>query len=345
MRLSARKETILRSIVDSFIQCPEPVGSKTLLQRSGLGVSPATIRNEMNELEQLDFITHPHTSAGRTPTDKGYRYYVDHLIARLDADHAQVKQRIDHLKKEIRSIDTFFTTVSNLISDLTSHVGVIVFPVIEELNFRYANLIYLSEHKVLVVWATMSGLIKEQIVYLEQSVSPDILKQIANFMNEEFLGLPFNAIKDRMVKRIRELEESYHTLLKIADEIVEGSIAARQERKMWIDGVSNMFDEPDFQEVNALKPLLETLQKQERCAQIFEHDLTIDGIITTIGHEHSNNEFRQCAIVRRNFYITDSLCGTLSVLGPRRMNYGRAFTTVDVVSGIVSNMFREENYF
>ncbi|MBN1492519.1 MAG: heat-inducible transcription repressor HrcA [Candidatus Omnitrophica bacterium] len=344
-RLSERKETILQLIVNSFIQYPEPVGSKTLLQRSGLGVSPATIRSEMNELERLHYITHPHTSAGRLPTDKGYRYYVDHLLGQETSETEKIQARITALKHKIKSIDEFFSTVSNLISDFTSQVGVIVFPVLDELNFRYANLIYLSENKVLVVWATMSGLIKEQIVHLDKAVDPELLQHIANFMNQEFFGMPFHAIKAHMAKRISELERSYNKLATIADQIVSESIAARQERKVWIDGMSHIFAEPEFQEITTIKPLLEAFDQRERIAKVFEHDRTVDGITTTIGEENDTAEFKSCAIVRRNFYITDSLCGTLSVLGPRRMDYAKIFTAVEFVSGFVSNVFKEEKLF
>jgi heat-inducible transcriptional repressor len=344
-RLSNRKETILQSIIDSFIQRPEPVGSETLLRYTRLGVSSATIRSEMSELERLEYITHPHTSAGRLPTDKGYRYYVDHLLARVEADYDVIRTRINALKGEIKNVDAFFSTVSNLISDVTSQVGVVVFPVLDDLNFRYANLIYLNDRKILVVWATMSGLIKEQIVNLSEGVTPEMLQRIANFMNQEFVGMPFNAIKEHIEKRIAELEASYFKLVTIADEIVKESIAAHQERKMWIDGVNKIIDEPEFHDRSAMRPILEVFSRKNDLAQILEYDQTKDGVITTIGHENVCQGFKQCAIVRKSFFINDALYGTFSVVGPRRMNYAKVFATVDMLSDMVSEIFKGDDYF
>jgi len=344
-RLSERKEHILRCIIELYMHQPDPVGSKKLLQCSGLAVSSATIRNEMMDLEQLGYITHPHTSAGRIPTDKGYRYFVNHLLSDPCHTMQDIAHNLSHMRERIATIDELFQATTKIVSSFSQHVGVLVFPSFDDLFFRYANLIQLHERKVLVVLATMSGVIKEYIVTLDASVDADLLGQIARFMNEEFAGLPFHGIQSKMQRKQDDLRDSYHALVSVASEIVDNSIAMKQPKRVWIDGMNTLFNEPEFQDITCVRPLFEAMEDAKNIADVFGDCDAADTLNVLIGRENQHEHFRDCSIVRKNFCIHNDLVGTISVLGPRRMNYGSVATTVHTMSYLMTNEFKENPFF
>lgn len=342
-RLSKRKEEILKYIITCFAQNPEPVGSKRLQEVAGLGVSSATIRNEMSELERLGYIAHPHTSAGRVPTDKGYRYYVDHLVAARNLQTEKIMRMVYDLKREMYNMDEFFKAISEIIAIFAQQVGVIVFPALDDLSLRYVNIIPIGNKRHLIVWATMSGLIHEQVICFDDDISPETIQRIANFINTEFIGMPFHAVENFLKNKRKEMHDSVTVLLDFAEKIVHGYAAMRQRKKVWVEGRNRFFDEPEFQSIVKVKPIFDALDDQAQVAHIFDNNTPNTVLQVTIGHENAYEHFWNCSIIRRSFEINPSLYGTISVLGPRRMDYEQIFSVVNNIAAGMSNMMQENN--
>lgn len=344
-RMQTRKEAILKCLIEAFIRKPEPVGSKKIQECSGLSVSAATIRNEMSELENMGYVTHPHTSAGRIPTDQGYRYYVDHLMSNDTQERQNILHVLENARQRIVTTDDFLQVVTNIVSVFTQQVGIVVFPSLDDLYLKYANFIYLNEKRVLVVWTTGSGVIREQIVHLSTPIDQAMLVRIMNFVNEEFSGMSFYRMQQHIYKKMLDVKDSYRDLLTITSKIVSESIAAQSTKRVWVDGMRRFFDAPEFQDVATVRPLFEVMDNESSVVDMFEHHNREDALTVTIGQENTHKDFWNCSIIRKNFYVNEDIVGTISILGPRRMHYGDAVSTVNLASDLVSQVFRENLYF
>ena len=329
-----RRNKILLAVIESFIQTALPVGSRTVSEISRLGLSTATIRNIMAKLEEEAYITHPHTSAGRIPTAKGYRFYVDHLIA---AERLTEKEQhsIEEALQESAMIEKVMEKVARLLYEITDQVAVVLFPETESSLFKQIELIPVKECEILVVLVTSAGIIKNALVQVKGETSKEELLRISHFMNAELTNLTLANAYETLYHRLLDERSSFFYICKRAKEIMEESGLLGEEERLYLDGTHTILEKPEFQSVERIQSILSVLEEKKRLLEILRRDSASEGLHVYIGEEIGDDNIRGCSLVTSTYRVGKSQ-GTLGVMGPTRLNYGRVMSIVRHVASKVT---------
>lgn len=339
MEMTERKKEILKAIVNEYIMTAEPVGSRTLARRYDFGVSPATIRNEMADLEEANYLEQPHRSAGRIPTDKGYRFYVDDLMELKKVS----KKIVGSIKQDIISkqvgIQDLIQQTSQMLSDLTNYTALVLSPQLEESIFQHLQLVSIAERKVLMVLVTDTGLIKNKIVDIPESISTHDLEMISRFLNERLSGLALNKIDKEVLEMInRELVNRISVPLSnlyfINEEISSYNIP--ENGKIYLGGTAHILEQPEFNDINKIKSVLKLLEQKQLLYDIMGDFNNKAGVEIMIGSENSFKEIRDCSFVVATYNLGGRPVGKIGVIGPTRMEYSNVIGTVKFMADTLS---------
>jgi heat-inducible transcriptional repressor len=322
--LSERKKRILGAVVADYIQSAEPVGSRTVARTYRIGLSSATIRNEMADLEEMGYLEQPHTSAGRIPSQKGYRYYVDHLMApgSLDGGEAEVIIRSFDLEK-MREIEQIIVSAVRVLSSITNHTSLIMGPQFKKSTFHQMRIMPLDERRGLVVLITDSGFIKNKVIDLHQSLSPAELHQIVSYLNQKLYGLTIDQVTTSL---INELKRDLFRRLEILEQafvLLEESLKEEQQVRVFLGGTTNILNQPEFKDVEKIRRMLALFEQEALLFQILERNLGEEGVVVRIGRENLFEDIQECTLITAAYKINQRTLGTVGVIGPTRMNYGR----------------------
>lgn len=344
-KLDERSHELLLTLVRLHIATGEPVGSRTLSKQSGQTLSPASIRNIMADLEEQGYVTQPHTSAGRVPTDRGYRYYVDTLVADFDArpsrTDAEIIQRSLFSDPDVTGEDVL-ARASHVLSNLSSHVGIVVSPPLSRDLLQHIEFVRLEARRVLVVTVSRTGLVRNFVVRLDEDLSPGELERTANYIVENFAGRSLTDIRVELLKRMSEEKHLYDRLLKNALVLCNRDLGnGITESDVYVDGTINMLDTPEFADVARLRAIFRMFEEKGRLIKILNACLsqaeTTHGVVVQIGMEHHVPGLRDCAIVTAPYHYRHDSVGSFTVVGPMRMKYGRIMRLV----GYMAKMFNQ----
>ncbi len=337
--LESRRNKILELVVDSYVSTATPVGSFAVSKKIKDRLSPATIRNIMADLEDLGYITHPHTSAGRVPTDKGYRYYVDSIMEQKQLTHDE-KEFVDGvLKQETDELEDLIKRVARLISTLTFQTSIVSFPRARKRTFKRIELIPATRTKIYVLLFTAQGLVKHSIFEIQEAVEEPELSRISRFLNEELEGLQLNEIADHLLRKVLGESDSFHHLFKEATGLLNMShILDETDEKILLDGAHHIMEQPEFRDAYKVKALLKAFEDEEEILHIMDGDLNEDNVRIHIGSENPYEDIKECSIVISNYKIGNQNFGSIGVIGPTRMDYSRAVPSVEYVSDAFSRL-------
>lgn len=334
--IDERKREVLLAVVESHIKATVPVGSKTISSEklSILRLSPASIRNTMAELDEMGYITQPHTSAGRLPTDKGYRYFVDQLmttrkLARKD------KIRIDQiLQSETARADTLLQTTSTIISTFSSNAALVMLPNISDVVVNKFYFIKVSPLQIQVVLKTSVGRVLNLIVEPDEEWSEPELTELSNFMNREYTGQSLRRIRLNLKKKIKREKAQIKRLKARALTLQEMLVKQRSGEELIISGITKFFDQPEFKkDAEKLKRLFEALSEKKRLIELLDKCLYSEKVEVNIGSELGYEGFRDCSLITANCGRDSNWDGALGVIGPRRMDYAYIFSLLDYLTG------------
>ncbi len=340
--LSERAQHLLRTLVESYIREGQPVGSRALSRESGLQLSSATIRNVMADLEELGFVASPHTSAGRIPTDKGYRFFVDSLLQAQRADEAtegELRRAFDAMREAARdgSPKDLVATVSQLLSSVTRLAGVVTLPRSASSSISQIEFVGLSENRVLVVLVLNEREVQNRIIQLERYFSPDELKRAANFLNEQFRGRTLPQVRQEILRQLSEtrahLNQVMLDAISVAQHVLEGGGDDRLEYV--IKGETNLMGVGELSSVEKLRRLFEAFNEKRDFLHLLDHSLRADGVQIFIGHESGYQILDHCSVVTAPYGADDSVIGVLGVIGPTRMAYERVIPIVDITAKLL----------
>jgi len=328
--LSERQRMILSAIVDDYIRSAEPVGSRSISKRGDVTFSPATIRNEMADLEELGLLEQPHTSAGRIPSIKGYRYYVDHLVT-LDGASDQ----------DIRKIRTFFAEKMNhwedvighaatILSQLTNYTSIVLGPEMFSTTLKHFQLIPINETSAVAIIVANTGHVEHRTVTIPDGIAMDDLGKIVNLLNEKLAGVPFFRVKAVLHSEIAKELSRYVDHCEAIISLLEQTIAEEQEPKVYLSGASNMLTQPEFKDVDKAKNILGMLEETQLLMQLFGSKPV--GIQVKIGTENTVEAINQCSLITATYSIDGQSLGTIGILGPTRMEYGKVISLLDYLS-------------
>jgi len=337
--LTERQKTLLLLIIRDYIDSAQPVGSKRLAERYHLDLSPATIRNEMSALTELGYLRQPHTSAGRVPTEEGYRYFVSQMMHNTELPES-VRQTISHQFYQARvDVDQWMTLAASVLAHQSQGVSVVTAPHAEQSGYKHVELISTQGRQVLMVLVLLGGEVSQQILTLAEPVSQERLSQTAARLNKLLAGLTYDAIS-ALPARVDSLDQDI--LLLIQQDMRRA--AERVSGEIYTDGLTNVLSDPEFAESDdarrALKLFEERSTLQNLLARTTIHS-SVGGLQVLIGGEGEWEELRQCSMVLARYGVPGMATGMLGVLGPMRMAYGRTIPTVRYVAGLLSDFVND----
>jgi heat-inducible transcriptional repressor len=333
--LSERSREIFRHIVTAYVESGEPVGSRTISRRLGMSLSPATIRNVMSDLEELGFVASPHTSAGRIPTPRGYRFFVDTLLTVKELDRVEMSQLEVNLHPD--HPQRLISAASQLLSELTHFAGVVVASKRKTPAFRHIEFLALSDKRVLLIIVTPEGDVQNRILFTEKAYAPSELVTAANFLNQNYSGLTFDEIRKRVHGELRQLREDMTQLMTAALEAGSEALSESTENYV-ISGERNLLDSHDLaSNMSRLRELFELFEKKTLLMQILEVSTRAQGVQIFIGGESGIAPLDECSVVTAPYDVDGQIIGTVGVIGPTRMAYERVIPIVDITAKLLSS--------
>jgi heat-inducible transcriptional repressor len=340
--LDRRKTSILGTVVYEYIATGEPVGSATLTQKYNLGVSPATVRAEMAALEDEGYLDQPHTSAGRVPSDMGYRYYVDRLI-QPEVLSAEEREQINtEIHRARTQLDSVVDHASHVLSNLTRSIAFAIAPRLDSQTFRHLQLIWVNARHVHVVLVTNLGIAAQATIEVAVDVDPDQLTRACNNFNANLAGRRLSDITMTVLAELARDTLLPHDLLRS----LAGLFAVRDdvelERRLYAGGANNLLDQQEFRDFRKLRAILELLEEQQTLYRWLQESLGHAGATVSIGHELGSADMNECSVVTIPYKIGDRNAGALGVLGPRRMHYARLLALVGHVAESLNALFQNE---
>jgi len=337
-----RRNKILAAVIETYIDSANQVSSRYVARNYNFGLSPATIRNEMAELEEMGYLTHPHTSAGRVPTDKGYRYYVDELMQVKKLTMDEMNQVNSNFKLKFKVLENVMEITSGLLSELSKQTSLILYPKLDKSTFKHVELIHLKERKILIVLMTNTGLVKNSIVEVEEDIITQTqLQKISNFLNYELYGKPLSEIKEYLMRKLIQEKDAIYRLFKDTVDIFKRVLKNIHEDKILLEGMEHILENPEFKDLSKTRLLFKMLGEKKKLADFLRQNLKSSSIQIYIGRELPLSMVSDCSIITACYKVSNQTVGCLGVLGPTRMEYAKVIPVVRFISGYVSEILTE----
>jgi heat-inducible transcriptional repressor len=337
--LSEREQLLLKVLVGSYIRDGQPVGSRALSRESGLALSSATIRNIVADLEQLGFVSSPHTSAGRIPTDKGYRFFVDSLLkARApiedDPAFAELRRQLDSSRDDSKAL---VAAASQLLSNVTRLAGVVTLPRAQQASITQIEFVGLSDNRALVILVFNDREVQNRIIQLERYHSADELRRAANLLTERCRGKTLAQVRGDILREMQEARETMNALMKDAISVAERVFQSDETSRMeyMIAGETNLMGAGELSSVEKLRRLFEAFNEKRDILNLLDHSLRADGVQIFIGQESGFRILDDCSVITAPYSADNEVVGVIGVIGPTRMAYERVIPIVDVTAKIL----------
>ena len=332
--LDDRKLKVLHAIINSYILSAEPIGSRTISKEYDLGVSSATIRNEMSDLEDLGYLSKPHTSSGRVPSDKAYRLYVNQLLKteKTKIDMAKKQYIKKTLAKESKEIDQLIQNSAEILSAITSYTALALSPQLKESKLKHIQLISIDEREILLIIVSDSGMVKNTIFKMDKEIPEDHLNIISNFLNSELKGLNIEEIGKVMDNGVfREMYEFKEIIDKIIP-IITKSLENTDNVEVYAGGVTNIFDFPEYKDLDKARSFISFMEDKELLVEVLLNESPSSGMKITIGDENIYDPLKECSLITTTYKLGNMTIGKIGVVGPTRMDYFRVINAVKMFS-------------
>jgi heat-inducible transcriptional repressor len=334
-----RAQYLLKVLIQRYIRDGQPVGSRTLSKESGLDLSPATIRNIMSDLEELGLIAAPHTSAGRIPTQRGYRLFVDTLVRFKPVRDREVKDLQNRIAGQDASTETLAKGVSDMLSRITSLAGVVTTPKGHVAVLRQIEFLPLSEHRILAILVINDREVQNRILHMEGTYTSSELQQAANFINENYAGTELADIHDRLVQDLEKIRNSMNQamldIVSVAQSAMEG--ATRHRPGLVVAGQRNLMDFAELSDIETLRRLFDAFSQQHLMIDLLDRSINASGVQIFIGQESGYSILDDCSVVTAPYRVSDGSIGVLGVIGPTRMAYDRVVPIVEVTARLLGS--------
>jgi len=342
--LNDREKNILRYVIQQFILTASPVGSRNITKRYDIGFSPATVRNIMSDLEDSGFINHPHTSAGRVPTDKGYRFYVDSLMAvqRLRGS----ERGLINKSLETNNLDTdeLLRMTSSLLSSITHQIACVTYPKLESGIFEKIQIVQLTSTRILVVISIKSGLVKTITLEMNSDLKSSQLESAQQILNERLNGLNLKEIRSTFKERFQDIDinEDQHPIIRVfldsVDKIFKDDTSVE---KAYITGAKNVIMQPEFESPENFQSVIELIEDKGIIIHILEKSADDESVFISIGSENENQKLHDYSFISKKYQLGE-ISGTLGIVGPKRMEYSKIIAIVDFVAKMMAEILKTE---
>ena len=333
--LDQRSQILLKTLIERYVAEGQPVGSRALSKYSGLELSPATVRNVMSDLEELGFIASPHTSAGRVPTPRGYRFFVDSLLTVRPLAEAQIHELEEHLQPN--HPQRLISSASQLLSELTRFAGVVVAPRRVTPKIRQIEFLGLSEKRILLIIVTAQGDVQNRILFTQRAYSPAELVSAANYLNQHFAGMDFGEIRSRVHDELRQLRADMTELMTAALQAGDEAVSETADQYV-ISGEKNLLDVADISSnMSRLRELFALFEQRTSLVQLLDLSRRAEGVQVFIGGESGLAPLDECSVITAPYEVNGRVVGSVGVIGPTRMAYERVIPIVDITAKLLSS--------
>ncbi len=331
----SRQEKILQAVVHLYIKTGKPVGSSTILENFKLRLSPASIRNVLADLEKEGFLTHPHTSAGRVPTDRGYRFYVDSIVhvQKLAAEE-EIKIQTEYSRR-MKEIEDLMLSTTRVLSAISHCTGFVLPPAMTMERLRRIELISVNTHQVLAVLVSESGLVQNQMIKVERMPDEVDLRAASQFLNERLVGLSFSEAQQRFLSELHQFQNRQYSQRDFLQSLSHHLFDKANKKDLYMEGASNIFNFPEFQDFESMRSFAHLIDEKEALGEVLNRELNQKGVLVKIGIETSP-ELKDLSVVSTCYHVRGRPVGVLGILGPKRMEYERMMAIVETVAGIVN---------
>ena len=333
--LTERAQRLLKVLIESYIRDGQPVGSRTLSRESGLNLSSATIRNVMADLEQLGFVTSPHTSAGRIPTDKGYRLFVDSLLKLKPLDEPEILQLQRRLEEHQSEPKALVATASQILSAITQLAGVVTIPRQTQAAVTQIEFVGLSDNRVLAILVVGGREVQNRILQLDRHFSPDELRHASNYLNEQFRGRTLNEAREELLGQLHETRRHMNQLMLDAIQMAQQVVDSGQASGYVIAGETNLMGFAELSNVEKLRRLFEAFNEKRDILHLLDQSLRAEGVQIFIGHESGYTILDDISLVAAPYTLDNEVVGVLGVIGPTRMAYERVIPIFDITARLM----------
>ena len=333
--LDQRSQILLKTLIERYVAEGQPVSSRALSKYSGLELSPATVRNVMSDLEELGFIASPHTSAGRVPTPRGYRFFVDSLLTVRPLAEAQIHELEEHLQPN--HPQRLISSASQLLSELTRFAGVVVAPRRVTPKIRQIEFLGLSEKRILLIIVTAQGDVQNRILFTQRAYSPAELVSAANYLNQHFAGMDFGEIRSRVHEELRQLRADMTELMTAALQAGDEAVSETADQYV-ISGEKNLLDVADISSnMSRLRELFALFEQRTSLVQLLDLSRRAEGVQVFIGGESGLAPLDECSVITAPYEVNGRVVGSVGVIGPTRMAYDRVIPIVDITAKLLSS--------
>lgn len=339
MDLNERKLKILQAIVGDFIRTAEPIGSRTLSKKFDMGISPATIRNEMSDLEEMGFLTHPHTSAGRVPSDKAYRLYVNSLMEKRTLSETEKEFITKRLTSNVSELEKTIQHAAQLLSEITQLTSFAITPNQTEDKLKYINILPVDSSTVVIMIVSESGKVSNTTVKLTVPYSEESLQLLSKSMTYTYRSKTLSEMLTLDI--IRTFKTDLAALSKLAENIMPNFLHILEgmlDVNLYMDGFTNIFSFPEYNDIDKAKMFLEMVNKKDAFTKaLINRD---NGMIVTIGNENADDLMQECSLITATYHIDGKLIGKLGVIGPTRMKYDEVISVIEFMTDNLSESFK-----
>jgi len=339
--MDKRKQTILLAVTTDYIATAEPVGSRSIVKHYQLGISPATARNEMADLEESGYLTQPHTSAGRIPSDKGYRFYVDVLMDTYELTKRERDTIMLHIEQKRRDVESLITGVARLVADLCENAAVVLGPIAQRSRYKHISFVPMSGNRVMVILVATPGIVENQVVDVGHDIDSDDLNVVANFLNEKLNGIYLHSISDQLIRSLAQQISRYTSLMSGAEEFLRTVLQVGDDGRVYLEGASHMLIKPEFRDVSRVRSLFEFLERRDVVRSMLRRMDRTNAVTTTIGKENEIEGLKECSVIQATYGYGGDVAGTIAVIGPTRMNYSRVLSIMKQISRSLSDALED----
>ncbi|WP_067837091.1 heat-inducible transcriptional repressor HrcA [Amphibacillus sediminis] len=337
--LTNRQLLILQVIIDEFIQTAQPIGSRAISKKEQITFSPATIRNEMADLEEMGFIEKTHSSSGRVPSEKGYRFYVDHLLLPFHLSAKDQREITSVFEQDLVEFEQVVQKSVRVLSDLTNYTSIILGPEVYATTLKQLQIVHLSPSTAIAILVTNTGHVEHRSFSIPAQIKASDLEKLVNILNEKLVGIPIVELHDRLQKELSLIINQYVNDVEIAFSYLKGALFDQQPTNVYIGGITNMMLQPEFSDVTKVHSLYSIIEKEDLMAKVLRSNQ--QGIQISIGQENKVHEMQDCSLITATYSLAGEQVGTIALLGPKRMEYSRVISLLNLLSNQMSDTFHQ----
>ena len=337
MIMDDRKKRILQAIIDDYIDKAEPIGSRTIARKYELGLSSATIRNEMADLEEMGYLAQPHTSAGRVPSDKGYRLYVDKLMPARDLNHEEIRELKSATETRVYELSQLLKQATAVLSGFTKYTSMAVTPRMRNSMIKAIQIVPIEPGKALVIVVNNAGIVKNSLIKFAEQANSEMLGRITNLLNDKLAGLTFEQADIEQIKTLgREIGVSGEILAPILEGTAD-CIYQMGDHEMYVEGSTNILNHPEYKDMDKARQFLSMLDEKTSICRALSGSAQPFGITVRIGSENDLSSIRDCSLVTVSYNVSDTMAGTIGIIGPTRMEYSKVISSIRYMKKLVSD--------